>query len=88
MKQTTAAILAMLLALGNTSFSKDKDVKKEVNKTITTNKPCEVCQKGRYIVTHQNVVVFCEGQFFPLVNARYLKCNHCLNLKEDFVNTK
>jgi hypothetical protein len=87
--KTTLAILTVLLALNNVSFSNDKETKKavtkEVNKVIKENASCQICSKGKYIVTHQNVIVYADGAYIPIVNARFLKCNHCLNLKEDYI---
>ena len=87
--KTATTVLAVLLALGNVSFSNDKESKKsvkgEVTKTIKENSICPICVKGKYIVTYQNVIVYHEGQYVPIVNARFLKCTHCLDVKEDYI---
>ena len=87
--KTTATMMAVLLALGNVSYSSDKETKKtitkDVNRAVKENALCSVCSKGRYIVTYQNVIVYAEGTYIPVVNARFLKCTHCLNLKEDYI---
>lgn len=87
--KTATTVLAVLLALGNVSFSNDKEskksVKSEVTKTIKENSICPICTKGKYIVTYQNVIVYHEGQYVPIVNARFLKCTHCLDVKEDYI---
>ena len=81
--------LLTLVMLTNISFSKEKEtknnIKKEVEKTIKENSTCSICSKGKYIVTYQNVIVYYKGQYVPIVNARFLKCTHCLDIKEDYL---